>query len=442
MKRLISIAVAVMLITLLGVCRSRAYDEYNMTDLAACSSVKSDSNGKGGFVCAFSGNAVFLARLVPDFSAYSFSVGGRIRSVSQSGNYTYALVFDDAFTNKYSVYSLNLDNGNVSRNTFVDENFMTNSFSVTDNRIYYIKTDSLKSYVACRDFSSDKKSKITFSDNVNEVFNNNGKSYARLCDGSIYKLSQSSSTYVADTGELKNIYNAGINRVINKDGFIVSLSDNSRNYVSNAAAENVSVSDGKIYSAVNYRLNLKTSEKTKSVSIPDRATAVVSYKNQCAVLLDNGTVQVFGSGDFEEKKTSGNDGSNDDHNSSKTDIQPNNSEYLFSDGIVYGIYSGETVADFKNKTSAENVYKADGTLAKSGKLKTGFTAVIDSKTYVIAVCGDVTGEGNVNSKDVTLLQKYLCDNAELDGAYLKAADFNLDGEADNRDLVLISRQKN
>lgn len=408
MKRLISLTVAVMLITLLGVCRSRAYDEYNLTDLAACSSVKSDSNGKGGFVCAFSGNTVFSARLVPDFSAYNFSVGGRIRSVSQ--------------------------------NTFVDENFMTSSFSVTDNRIYYIKTDSLKSYVACRNFSSDKKSKITFSDNVNEVFNNNGKSYARLCDGSIYKLSQSSSTYVADTGELKNIYNAGINRVINEDGFIVSLSDNSRNYVSNATAENVSVSDGKVYSAVNYRLNLKTSEKTKSVSIPDRATAVVSYKNQCAVLLDNGTVQVFGSGDFEEKKTSGNDGSNDNHNSSKSDIQPNNSEYLFSDGIVYGIYSGETVADFKNKTSAENVYKADGTLAKSGKLKTGFTAVIDSKTYVIAVCGDVTGEGNVNSKDVTLLQKYLCDNAELDGAYLKAADFNLDGEADNRDLVLISRQ--
>lgn len=324
MKRLISLAVAVMLITLLGVCRSRAYDEYNLTDLAACSSVKSDSNGKGGFVCAFSGNTVFSARLVPDFSAYNFSVGGRIRSVSQSGNYTYALVFDDAFTNKYSVYSLNLNNGNVS----------------------------------------------------------------------------------------------------------------------NATAENVSVSDGKIYSAVNYRLNLKTSEKTKSVSIPDRATAVVSYKNQCAVLLDNGTVQVFGSGDFEEKKTSGNDGSNDDHNSSKSDIQPDNSEYLFSDGIVYGIYSGETVVDFKNKTSAENVYKADGTIAKSGKLKTGFTAVIDSKTYVIAVCGDVTGEGNVNSKDVTLLQKHLCDNAELDGAYLKAADFNLDGEADNRDLVLISRQKN
>jgi hypothetical protein len=116
-------------------------------------------------------------------------------------------------------------------------------------------------------------------------------------------------------------------------------------------------------------------------------------------------------------------------------------------GNLPTVYNGFTSSEtrhrsdhFKNKTSAENVYKADGTLAKSGKLKTGFTAVIDSRTYVIAVCGDVTGEGSVNSKDVTLLQKHLCDNAELDGAYLKAADFNLDGEADNRDLVLISRQ--
>ncbi len=440
MKRLISLVTAVMLIALLGVCKSRAYDEYNLPDLAACSSVKSDSNGKGGFVCAFSGNTVISARLVPDFSAYNFTVDGQIRSVSQSGKYTYALVFDDAFTNKYSVYALNLDNGNVSQNTFVDENFMTDSFSVTDNSIYYIKTDSLISYIVCRNLASDKKSKITFTDNVNEVFDNNGKSYARLCDGSIYKLSQSSATYVANTGELKNIYNAGVNRVINEDGFIVSLSDNSREYVSNAVAENVSVSDNKIYSAVNYRLNLKNSEKTKSVSIPDRAKAVVSYKNQCAVLLDNGTVQVFGSADFEEKKMNGNDNNHNNHNSSKSDIQPNNSNYLFSDGIIYGIYSGETVADLKNKTSAENVYKSDGTIAKSGKLKTGFTAVIDSKTYTIAVCGDVTGEGNVNSKDVTLLQKYLCNNAELNGAYLKAADFDLDGKVDNRDLVLISRQ--
>ena len=437
MKRLISLLTAVILISCVSRCKSRAYEEYNLSDLANCSGIKSDSNSRGGYLCAFSGNTVFSARLVPDFSSYNFTVNGHIKGVSQSGKYTYALVLEDTFTNKYSVYSLNTDNGNVFRSTFSNENFRTDSFSVSDNCIYYIKTDSAYAYVACVNLSSDKKTKITFGQNVNEVFNNNGKSYARLYDGSICKLSQTSSTCVANVGEFRNISNVGINKVINEDGFVVSLSDNSREYVSNAEFGKVSASDNKVFSVVNYHLSRKTSDKTQSVSIPDTAKAVVSYKNQCGVLLDNGTVQVYESSDFDEKKTADNNNHSDLSNS---DNQAVISDYIFSDGIIYGIYSGETVADFKRKTSAENVYKADGTIAKSGKLKTGFTTVINSKTYTIAVCGDVTGEGNVNSKDVTLLQKHLCGNAKLSGAFLKAADFNLDGEADNRDLVLISRQ--
>lgn len=439
MKRLLSLVTAVIFIAFLGVCKSRAYDEYNLSDLAACSSVKSDSNGKGGFVCAFSGNTVYTARLVPDFSAYSFTVNGQIRGVSQSGKYTYALVFEDVFTNKYSVYALNTDNGDVFQNTFYDENFRTDSFSVSDGCIYYIKTDRTYAYVARVNLSTDKKTNITFSQNVNEVFNNNGKSYARLYDGSICKLSQTSSTCVANTGEFRNISNAGINTVLNEDGFLVSLSDNSREYVSNAKANNVSVSDGKVFSAVNCRLNLKTSDKTHSMSIPDTARAVVSYKNQCGVLLNNGTVMTVNTSDFAEKKAN-TDSNNSDLPKSDNDNKSQNFDYKFSDGIISGVFSGETVADFKNKTSADCVYKADGSVAKSGKLKTGFTTLINSQSFAIAVCGDVTGEGNVNSKDVTLLQKYLCDTADLSGAYLKAADFNLDGKVDNRDLVLISRQ--
>lgn len=438
MKRLISLLTAVILISCVSICKSRAYEEYNLFDLANCSGIKSDSNSRGGYLCAFSGNTVFSAKLVPDFSSYNFTVNGHIKGVSQSGKYTYALVLEDTFTNKYSVYSLNTDNGNVFQSTFSNENFRTDSFSVSDNCIYYIKTDSAYAYVACVNLSSDKKTKITFGQNVNEVFNNNGKSYARLYDGSICKLSQTSSTRVANAGEFRNISNVGINKVINEDGFVVSLSDNSRVYVSNAEFGKVSASDNKVFSVVNYHLSRKTSDKTQSVSIPDTAKAVVSYKNQCGVLLDNGTVQVYESSDFDEKKTADNNNHSDLSNS---DNQAVISDYIFSDGIIYGVYSGETVADFKAKTSADAVYKSDGSVAKSGKLKTGFTTVINSKTYTIAVCGDVTGEGNVNSKDVTLLQKHLCGNAKLSGAFLKAADFNLDGKVDNRDLVLISRQK-
>ena len=423
------------MIACVSVSKSRAYEEYNLSGIFGCSDIKSDSNSKGGYVCAFSGDTVFSARLVPDFSAYNFTVSGHIRGVSQSGKYTNALVFDDAFTNKYSVYSLDTDNGNVRKTSFNDENFRTDSFSVSDNCVYYIKTDSTYAYVACVDLSTGRKTKINFSQNANEIFNNNGKSYVRLYDGSVCRLSQASSACVANTGEFRNIANAGINKVINQDGFIVSLSDNSREYVSNAEFGKVSASDGKVFIAVNYRLSRKASDKTQSVSIPKAAKAVVAYKNRCGVLLDNGTVCVYEPSDFQEKKiinnnnnnsnsnnnsnnNNNNNNNNNRHDSSKTDNRAVNSDYIISDGMIYGIYSGETVADFKRKT------------------------VINSKTYVITVCGDVTGEGNVNSRDVTLLHKYLCGNAELDGAYLKAADFNLDGEADNRDLVLISRQKN
>lgn len=151
MKRLISLAVAVMLITLLGVCRSRAYDEYNLTDLAACSSVKVTATVRADLCAHFREIQCFQQGLCPIFLHTIFCRWSDKECVTERKLHL-CTCFDDAFTNKYSVYSLNLNNGNVSQNTFVDENFMTNSFSVTDNRIYYIKTDSLKSYVACRDF--------------------------------------------------------------------------------------------------------------------------------------------------------------------------------------------------------------------------------------------------------------------------------------------------
>lgn len=326
MKRLISLLSAVIMIACVSVSKSRAYEEYNLSGIIGCSDIKSDSNSKGGYVCAFSGDTVFSARLVPDFSAYNFTVSGHIRGVSQSGKYTNALVFDDAFTNKYSVYSLDTDNGNVRKTSFNDENFRTDSFSVSDNCVYYIKTDSTYAYVACVDLSTGRKTKINFSQNANEIFNNNGKSYVRLYDGSVCRLSQASSACVANTGEFRNIANVGINKVINQDGFIVSLSDNSREYVSNAEFGKVSASDGKVFIVVNYRLSRKASDKTQSVSIPKAAKAVVAYKNRCGVLLDNGTVCVYEPSDFQEKKfinnnnnSNSNNNNNNNNNTSKDD---------------------------------------------------------------------------------------------------------------------------
>ena len=54
--------------------------------------------------------------------------------------------------------------------------------------------------------------------------------------------------------------------------------------------------------------------------------------------------------------------------------------------------------------------------------------------------GDITGEGNVKSNDVSALMSYFVNKSDLSGVYLKSADFNRDGNIDNKDLVSIARQ--
>ena len=68
-------------------------------------------------------------------------------------------------------------------------------------------------------------------------------------------------------------------------------------------------------------------------------------------------------------------------------------------------------------------------------------AVVATKetSYTVVVLGDVTGTGTVSSNDYKLLMKTLTGEKEIFGAYKKAADYNLDGSVDNKDLVLIAQ---
>ena len=76
----------------------------------------------------------------------------------------------------------------------------------------------------------------------------------------------------------------------------------------------------------------------------------------------------------------------------------------------------------------------------SGKIRTGYRAKLKDGVYEISVSGDITGEGNVKSNDVSALMSYFAEKSDLSGVYLTSADFNNDGIVDNKDLVGIARQ--
>ena len=73
----------------------------------------------------------------------------------------------------------------------------------------------------------------------------------------------------------------------------------------------------------------------------------------------------------------------------------------------------------------------------SGKLRTGWIAMIDGTLYTIIVPGDINGSGTVNTADLRLLQAFLAgDNTPTDAERL-AADLSGSGSVDAADLVLL-----
>ena len=115
--------------------------------------------------------------------------------------------------------------------------------------------------------------------------------------------------------------------------------------------------------------------------------------------------------------------------------------YSFDNDIIYDIPLFCTIKDFKNNfNEIVLIYDKSAKEVKNGKLQTGFIAEFPDEKYVISLKGDITGTGTINNSDVSLLMESFTGEAELFGAYKKAADYNLDGCVDNKDLLLISRE--
>ena len=83
-----------------------------------------------------------------------------------------------------------------------------------------------------------------------------------------------------------------------------------------------------------------------------------------------------------------------------------------------------------------NVYDEKGNTVTSGKVRTGYSADVNGVKRLISVRGDITGEGNVKSNDVSALMSGLTEKTTLSKVQSVSADYNFDGKVNNKDLVL------
>lgn len=109
---------------------------------------------------------------------------------------------------------------------------------------------------------------------------------------------------------------------------------------------------------------------------------------------------------------------------------------------IYADY-GTTVAKLRKALGLKSedivVIKTDGKIITSGKLGTGMKALLNSGEKLIVIKGELTGEGNINSRDLKLMMKILTEEKIPDELLKIAADLDDNGEINTKDLYLLSK---
>lgn len=109
---------------------------------------------------------------------------------------------------------------------------------------------------------------------------------------------------------------------------------------------------------------------------------------------------------------------------------------------IYFCEVGSTVSKIKKAFASlevTRITKADGKDIDSGKLGTGSTVYFENnESMTVIINGELTGEGNINSRDVKAILNHLCRKELLSGSFLIAADTDGDGEVTTKDALKIA----
>ena len=135
-------------------------------------------------------------------------------------------------------------------------------------------------------------------------------------------------------------------------------------------------------------------------------------------------------------------------NASRSGISSDVYKIDFNNYYISGISSGTTVAAFRSNIRYDgyslSVYR-NSSIKKSGSVGTGMTAVFeanngDTVNFELSVVGDLSGEGNENSRDLNILLDHLIGEASFNGVYTLSADLSGDGSVDLVDAVMMKRE--
>ncbi len=426
-KKILLILSAITTITFLSFSIANGLNKYKLSNLDNCKSSYSYSGNSHAYFYGYTKDTLYSDMIYPNITSRYICIDGLIRAIAHDEYNTYALYEKRSASKGYCVVQMNMQNGECNYfDIGTQKTISHSSFAFSNNEIFIIQTDSYFAYVSSYNSNGGKMFNYKFQNNVESLFINDSKAYALLDNGDIYLLSNGVQTYYSNIGSNHDFQNAGVGYVFTNGNLLISLNSDARENITGSGAGFVTKSDGKIFCLKGNHLYCDNKNLVKT----NDAKLMAVCKNNIAVVDNAFDCTIYYADDFENYDSN--------FGQKNENIAPDYSQNYKIDGnVIYGFECGTKV---KSLSDTLTFYDTNNNRISSGNLKTGYRCQFSGNNYSVAVRGDITGEGNLKSNDISALMKHFTKNNTLNGEYLKAADFNLDGNVDNRDLVLMARK--
>ena len=419
---------------------------YTFTDYPYYDAYSAVINSGGLYLVAFSGSDVHIEQAAP----YTYSVDLHrnypVAAASLFGD-TAVILCNDTPNDQLIVYTYEMS-------TEIRDSFVISRYQVGYNRGFFYDGYSL--YIRDEDdlstinrFSTGGQlvSRYDFGSSDVQIISGYDGGFYVLADGALYH--HSGDSYSLLSGARLHTPAAFISdsfitdssgRIYRVDGGITEIFSAE----SDGSCAAAIAPDGSIYASVGntiYRYDADTGRKAEYFEA-DHAIDMLYFCNGYLYALSDTsspTVSRISPDEFIPLPDK------EDHSSSRLPIS---SDLYTVDAVNYRITripSPTTFAQFKSNMYYDGYYAQlyrDGKNIKSGSVGTAMTVVFsatDTYTFELSVIGDITGEGNVNSRDVGELMDYFLGNIRFDGVYSDAADISADGNVDMLDLAMLCR---
>lgn len=426
------------------------------------------ADDSGAYVIDFSGSHVDISRYASD----TFSVGLNL-SYNVSGVCAYhgkvVMFSDDTDNNQMIVYVYDLDSDMIDSFTLYGVKLYGDTDFCCDDNAIYIENPKDNRELTVYSYIGDLIRKNRFDQRITALCSGYRSGVYAVSGSTLYGLSGSSFTSIGGIDGDSSLFPASSDILVSDNGNVYVMNGNriSRSFTVDHHFDTASacVIGNRLYypyGSVIYGYDISDGSKESSYCLSFDASLLYTDGGSLIAVGDS-LYSSVNTKDFTELNkpddsnrsenkngSSGSNRSDANHNADAGPSKISSNVYRVDYGNYYitGISSETTVAQFKSNMNYNGwsvaLYR-DGSLKTSGSVGTAMTAVFtsggSSVTFELSVIGDITGEGNCNSRDVNVLLDYLIGAADFNGVYYLAADLSGDGNVDAVDAALLKRKE-